>query len=67
MIRAFFSDIPEDEMVVYHIFVYESPSGPKWAEKNIPTAGELAGNPQEHRKTGSQTRNVSFSSDSAPS
>jgi len=47
------------------ISVYDSPSRPKWAEKIVQAAGELAGNPQEPRKTRSQTSKASFASDSA--
>ena len=43
----------------------ESPSRPKWAEKIIQAAGELAGIPQEPRKTRSQSNNASFASESA--
>ena len=49
----------------YDIFVDDSPSRPKWAEKIIQAAGELAGNPHEPRKTRSQTSSASFASDSA--
>ena len=59
-----FYDIPEYYMVVDEIFVDESPSRPKWAEKIIQVAGELVGNPQEPRKTRSQTSNDSFKSES---
>ena len=45
-----FSDIPDNDMVVDDIFVYESPSRPKWAEKIIQVARELAGNPQDPRR-----------------
>ena len=60
-----FYDIHEYYMYVYEIYVYESPSRPKWAKKIIQVAGELVGNPQEPRKTRSQTSNASFASDSA--
>ena len=33
------------------IYVYESPCRPKWAEKIVQEAGELAGNSQEPRRT----------------
>ena len=46
------------------IYVYDSPSRPKWDEKIIQDARELVGNPQEPRKTRSQTSNASFASDS---
>ena len=59
-----FYNIPEDDMDVDYIVVYDSPSRPKWDEKIIQAAGELAGNPQEPRKTRSQTSNASFASDS---
>ena len=51
-------------MVVHEIYLYESPSRPKWAEKIIQAAGELAGNPQEPRKTRSQYNNASYASES---
>ena len=47
------------------IYVYESPSRTKWAEKIVQAARELAGNPQVPRKTRSQTSKASFASDSA--
>ena len=47
------------------ISVDESPSRPKWDEKIIQAAWELDRNPQEPRKTRSQTSNASFASDSA--
>ena len=31
-----------------------TPTRPKWAEKTIHTAGELAGNPSDRRRTRSQ-------------
>ena len=52
-------------MVVDDIVVDESPSRPKWVEKIIQAAGELAGNPQEPRKTRSQSNNASYASESA--
>ena len=45
------------------IFVYYSPSRPKWDEKIIQAAGELAGNPLEPRKTRSQIHNDSYGSE----
>ena len=51
-------------MSLYEIVVYESPSRPEWDEKIIQAAGELAGNPQEPRKTRSQTSNASIASES---
>ena len=39
---------------------YYSPSRTKWAEKILQDAGELVGNPQEPRKTRSQTSNASL-------
>ena len=51
-------------MAVDEIFVYDSPSRPKWAEKIIQAAGELAGNPQEPRKTRSKSNNASYASES---
>ena len=59
-----FSDNSDIDMVVDDIVVDESPSRPKWAEKIIQAAGELAGNPQEPRKTISQSNNASFASES---
>ena len=65
MIHAlFFSDIPKDYMDIDEISVYVSPSRPKWAEKIIQVAGELAGNPLELRKTRSQIHNASYASES---
>ena len=61
---SIFSNIPEDNMAVDDTDLYDSPSRPKWAEKIIQAEGELAGNPQEPRKTRSQTSNASFESDS---
>ena len=58
-------DIPEDDMVLDGIFVDDSPSRPKWDEKIIQATRELAGSPQEPRKTRSQTSNASFESDSS--
>ena len=49
----------------YYIAVDDSPYRPKWAEKIVQAAGELTGNPQEPRKTRSQTSKASFASDSA--
>ena len=51
-------------MFVDDIFVYDSPSRPKWDEKIIQAARELAVNPQEPRKTRSQYNNASFASES---
>ena len=59
-----FSDNSDNDMDVYYIFVYYSPSRSKWAEKIIQAAGELAVNPQEPRKTSSQSNNASFASES---
>ena len=42
---SIFSNIPEDDMGVYEISVYESPSRPKRDENIIKFAGELDGNP----------------------
>ena len=49
----------------YYIVVDDSPSSPNWAEKIIQVAGELAGNPQEPRKTRYQYNSASFASESA--
>ena len=53
-----------NDMAVNEIFVDDSPSRTKWDEKIIQAVGELVGNPQEPRKTRSQTSNASFASDS---
>ena len=50
----------------YYISIDESPSRTKWAETIVPAAEESEGNPQEPRKTRSQTSKASFASDSAP-
>ena len=47
------------------IFVDDSPSRPKWDENIVQATRELAGNPQEPRRTRSQTSKASFASDSA--
>ena len=60
----YFSDIPEDDMAVDDISIIDSLSRPKWDEKIIQAAGELVGNPQEPRKTRSQSNNDSFASES---
>ena len=49
----------------YDISICDSPSKPKWAETIVQASGELVGNPQEPRKTRSQTSKASFASDSA--
>ena len=49
-------------MDVDEISVYESPSRP--IEKIIQAAGKLAGNPQEPKKTRSQSNNASYASES---
>ena len=54
-------DINVDENDIY---VDDSPSRPKWAETIVQAAGELARNPQEPRKTRSQTSKDYFASDS---
>ena len=61
----FFSYIPKYYMDVDDFYVYESPSRPKWDEKIIQVARELAGHPQEPKKTRSQSNNASFASESA--
>ena len=60
-----FSDISDNGMVVDDIVLDESPSRLKWAEKIIQAVGELASNPQEPRKTTSQSNNASYASESA--
>ena len=60
-----FYDNSDNYMVLYDISIYESPSIPKWAEKIIQAARELAGNPQEPRKTRSQSNNAAFASERA--
>ena len=47
------------------ITVDDSPSRPKWAETIVQAVGEMAGNPQEPRKTKSQTSKDYFASDRA--
>ena len=61
----FFSNNYDINFNEYDISVDDSPSRPKWAEKIVQAAEELAGNPQEPRKTRSQTSKASFESDSA--
>ena len=39
-----------DDLIAYH----NSPTRPKWAEKTIHATGELAGNPNDPRRTRSQ-------------
>ena len=46
------------------ISVDDSPSRPKWDEKIVQEAGELAGNSQEPRRTRSETSKDSFAGDS---
>ena len=60
-----FSDNSDMNVSEYDIYVYDSPSIPKCAEKVVQAAGELVGNPKEPRKTRSQTSKASFASDSA--
>ena len=60
-----FSDNSDINVVEDDITVDDLPSRPKWDEKIVQVAGELAGNPQEPRKTRSQTSKDSFTSDSA--
>ena len=50
-------------MYEYYISKHESPSRPKWAEKTIEAAGDLAGNPLDPRKTRSQFHNASYASE----
>ena len=59
-----FSDNYDNHMVLDDIVVDDSPSRPKWAQKIIQAAGELAGTPQEPRKTRSQSNNDYFASES---
>ena len=56
----YYNDIEEDD-----IYVHDSPSSPKWAEKTIQAAGDLAGNPLDPRKTRSQFHNASYASEIA--
>ena len=58
-----FSDIYDNEMDEYEIYVHESPSRPKWAEKTLQVAGDLASNPLDPRKTRSQFHNASYASE----
>ena len=57
------SDIYDNYMVEYDLYVHESPSRPKWDDKTIETAGDLAGNPLDPRKTRSQLHNASCASE----
>ena len=45
------------------INVHESPSRPKWSEKTLQVAGDLAANPLDPRKTRSQFHNASYASE----
>ena len=45
------------------ISVHDSSSRPKWAEKTIQDARDLAGNPLDPRKTRSQFHNGSYESE----
>ena len=58
-------DNSDNEMDEDKIYVYDSPSSPKWAEKIIQAARELVGNPLEPRKTRSQIHNASYASEIA--
>ena len=60
-----FSDNSHDVMDVDDISLDDSPLRPKWAEKIIQAARELAGNSLEPRKTRSQIHNASYASESA--
>ena len=60
-----FYDISDNDIDDDDIFVYELPSRPKWDDKIIQAAGELAGNSLEARKTSSQFHNASFASEIA--
>ena len=60
-----FSDMFDINVAKHDISVDDSPSRPKWAEKIVQVAGELASNPHQPRKTRSQTSKASFASDSA--
>ena len=62
---SIFSDNSEMNVAEDDIYLYDSPYRPKWAETIVQAARELAGNPQEPRKTRSQTSKASFASDSA--
>ena len=62
---SIFSDTSDINMDEDDIFVYDSPSSPKWDEKIVQAVEELEGNPHEPRKTRSQTRRDYFASDSA--
>ena len=66
MIQALiFSDNYDNNMDLDDIFLYGSPSRPKWAEKTIQVVGDLAGNPLDPRKTRYQFRNASYTSEIA--
>ena len=62
---SIFYDISDNEMDNDEISVDELPSRPKWDDKIIQAAGELAGNSLEARKTSSQFHNASFASEIA--
>ena len=55
----YFSDIFDNEVAEYDIYVCESPLRPKWAEKTIQASQDLARNPLDPRKTRSQFHNAS--------
>ena len=50
-------------MVEYYVSEHNSPTRPKWPEKTIEAAGDLACNPLDPRKTRSQFHNASFASE----
>ena len=50
-------------MAEYENYLLDSPSSPKWAEKNIQAVGELEGNLLEPRKTKSQFHNGYYASE----
>ena len=54
------SDIYNSDMYEYYFYEHDSPSRPKWAEKTIVAAGDLADNPLDPRKTRSQFQSAYF-------
>ena len=61
--RSDFFDISDNHMDEYDIYVHESPSRPKWAEKTIQVVGDLVDNPLDPTKARSQFHNASYASE----
>ena len=59
------SDISDSEMAEDDVSEHDTPSRPKWAEKTLEAARDLAGNPLDPRKTRSQFHNASYASEIA--